>query len=216
MASSRQIFMSCEVVRTLRTIVPHENRIAQSSQTLAEFAEDYLCTTLEGEAEFQLEADLVGLLSRVEGRAQVPPHTLSNSHDCAGITCAMQVGGPILSRYSGLALEICMEDVRAQGMRSLTFVLQGKEPDAAFVEQAELDGEVRGAAAVMAAARGVHLPDPISVSDQRDAITNRLLDEFRQNPSYGGFTDLNTARSTGLQQLKRLSQVLYFLSPFYE
>ena len=72
MASDRPLFVSCEVVWTLRTIVPHETRMAKRTQTLSEFAEDYLSSALAGEAEFRLEPDVVGLLSRVEARAQVP------------------------------------------------------------------------------------------------------------------------------------------------
>eukprot|EP00658_Telonema_sp_P-2_P007354 TRINITY_DN1273_c0_g1_i4.p1 TRINITY_DN1273_c0_g1~~TRINITY_DN1273_c0_g1_i4.p1 ORF type:complete len:223 (-),score=22.55 TRINITY_DN1273_c0_g1_i4:165-833(-) len=193
MAAPRPLFFSCEITRNLRVVVPHSNHPAHCSQSLVEFGEDYVRSSLRDLAEFRLEQDVALLISRVDGRAQVD--------------------GPVLSRYSGASLQILLEDVRAQGMRALSFVLTSVERDDS-VEK--LDGETRGLDAVMAASRGVHLPLHVEVSDQRDEIVNKLIDEFHQHPEYGGFSDPHTAQEQGLAQFKRLGQVCYYLSPFYD
>ena len=55
---ARDLFFSCEVVRTLRTIVPHACQVAPATVTLDEFAEDYLRSVLESENDFRSEPDV--------------------------------------------------------------------------------------------------------------------------------------------------------------
>jgi hypothetical protein len=119
--------------------------------------------------------------------------------------------------FRGAALQATMENVRMQGIHSLRVVLKG---DSAEVFQREAEGRasVRQqsvADQMMATAAARHLPHVIAAKDQRDALINRLIEEFTTHPEYGSFADAHTARSVGIQQFKRLGQVFYFLSPFY-
>ena len=119
--------------------------------------------------------------------------------------------------FRGAALQATMADVRMQGIHSLRVVLPG---DSAEVFQREAEGRasVRQqsvADQMMATAAARHLPQVIAAKDQRDAMLNRLIEEFTTHPEYGSFADAHTAQSVGIQQFKRLAQVLYFLSPFY-
>ena len=123
-----------------------------------------------------------------------------------------------MTTFRGPALLATMTDARMQGVHSLRLVLQGDSIDI-FQREAEaratssqpttISGQMMEAASVRA------LPTQITVQDQRDALTNRLIDEFALHPEYGCFVDARTANTSGIQQFKRLGQVLYYLSPFW-
>ena len=109
-----------------------------------------------------------------------------------------------------------MADIRAQGLHSLTFILKGRGRAPALDDPGTQQSAPSAMTQLMNTAQARHLPGKIDVNnDQRNAITNELIDTLGNDPEWGCFANARTAEGPGLQNIKRLSQVCFWLSPFY-
>ena len=64
------LFFSCTVRRDLLDVVPSENQLAQSDQSLSDFSTDYLRSQLQLHPDY-VDSDPADLLERVEARKEV-------------------------------------------------------------------------------------------------------------------------------------------------
>ena len=109
-----------------------------------------------------------------------------------------------------------MADIRVQGLHSLTFILKGRGKAPQWDQPSTPQSVPSALDQLMSTAKARHLPSQIDVNnDQRDAIANQLIDMLQSQPDWGCFADPHTANGPGLQNIRRLSQVCYWLSPFF-